>query len=264
LLVAHVAKGQSFDMSFSSSESASIPTVPLPDSVDALHTRLTTESSAKQLQLITALAQQGEAGLRLLMDYLQTQASGLAYDSPVLIPLGKLYQVLYAAQTPQTQEFLNTQFPTGILPLQSSQGVDYEPLQSLLAQQEFEMADRVTVQKLCELAGEAASQRKWLYFTEAQGLPPADLRLIDALWRLHSEGKFGYSVQRELWLGVNRDWERLWPKIGWRTEAAWTRYPQEFIWDLSAPRGHLPLTNQLRGVRVMEVLMTHPAWTESA
>jgi hypothetical protein len=30
---------------------------------------------------------------------------------------------------------------------------------------------------------------------------------------------------------------------------------------LTAPVGHLPLSNQLRGVRVMEALLCHPAWT---
>ncbi|PLZ94121.1 hypothetical protein CI594_16205, partial [Fischerella thermalis CCMEE 5196] len=40
----------------------------------------------------------------------------------------------------------------------------------------------------------------------------------------------------------------------------WTRYPQEFTWDLSAPKGHLPLSNQLRGVRVIASIFAHPAW----
>ena len=83
---------------------------------------------------------------------------------------------------------------------------------------------------------------------------------VDRLWQVYSEGKFGFSVQRELWFGVSRNWDRLWPKIGWRDGRAWTRYPGGFTWDLSAPRGHLPLTNQLRGVRMMEALMNHPAW----
>lgn len=256
-----VEKGQSLDMSFSGSEPASTSTFSRPESVDALRDRLSAESLSKQLQSIEAIAQSGDDGLQLLMDYLLAQQANQALAPS--IPHGKIYQALYSAQTPATQAFLSTHFPTGILSLQSQQGVDYAPLQTLLAQQDFEEADRVTIQKLCELAGDAAIRRKWLYFTEVQSIPTAELRLIDTLWLLHSDGKFGYSVQRELWLGVNKDWDRLWPKIGWRSEAAWTRYPQEFIWNLSAPRGHLPLSNQLRGVRVMQMLMTHPVWTES-
>jgi hypothetical protein len=81
------------------------------------------------------------------------------------------------------------------------------------------------------------------------------------LWLLHSEGKFGFSVQREIWLTVGKNWEKLWSKIGWKNGNAWTRYPNEFTWNLTAPKGHLPLSNQLRGVRVISSLLSHPAWT---
>ncbi|PLZ36777.1 hypothetical protein CBP27_11530, partial [Fischerella thermalis WC542] len=56
------------------------------------------------------------------------------------------------------------------------------------------------------------------------------------------------------------NWDNLWVKIGWKKGKNWTRYPQEFTWDLSAPRGHLPLSNQLRGVRVIASIFAHPAW----
>jgi GUN4-like. len=90
----------------------------------------------------------------------------------------------------------------------------------------------------------------------------ADLQTINTLWKVHSEGKFGFSVQREIWLGSGKNWDKLWPLIGWKKGNNWTRYPQEFIWDLSAPRGHLPLSNQLRGVQPFAALMAHPAWVK--
>jgi hypothetical protein len=147
------------------------------------------------------------------------------------------------------------------LPLRSLSGVDFTPLQESLSQQDFQTADRITVEKLCELAGEGAMERKWLYFTDVDNVAIADLQLVDALWQHYSNGQFGFSVQRDIWLSVGRNWEKLWSKIAWKTGNNWTRYPQEFIWDLTAPKGHLPLTNQLRGVRVMASLMNHPAWT---
>ncbi|WP_083636681.1 GUN4 domain-containing protein [Leptolyngbya sp. 'hensonii'] len=147
------------------------------------------------------------------------------------------------------------------VPLLSNRGIDYCPLKELLAQQDFQAADRLTLQKLCELAGPGALERKWLYFTEVASLPDQDLHTIDALWKFYSEGKFGFSVQRQIWLGVGKNWEKFWPRIGWRSGNNWTRYPQEFIWNLTAPAGHLPLSNQLRGVRVIEALLCHTAWT---
>ncbi|MEO0844695.1 MAG: GUN4 domain-containing protein, partial [Cyanobacteria bacterium J06643_5] len=54
----------------------------------------------------------------------------------------------------------------------------------------------------------------------------------------------------------------LWVKIGWKNGNNWTRYPKEFIWSLDAPRGHLPLSNQLRGVRTISSLLSHSVWEE--
>jgi hypothetical protein len=152
-------------------------------------------------------------------------------------------------------------FSQGAVPLRSAVGADYTELQSLLADQKFQAADRLTTQKLCQLAGPAAERRQWLYFSEVDSLPIEDLQTINQLWLTYSEGRFGYTVQRQLWLSVNKNWDALWPKIGWREEKKWTRYPQEFTWDLSAPRGHLPLSNQLRGVQVLNALLNHPAWS---
>ncbi|MGB3297449.1 MAG: GUN4 domain-containing protein, partial [Phormidesmis sp.] len=61
---------------------------------------------------------------------------------------------------------------------------------------------------------------------------------------------------------LGKDWERLWVQLLWKSaEGSWTRYPNEFVWDLaSAPSAHLPLSNQLRGVRAMNALLSHPAW----
>lgn len=231
--------------------------VPSPDEfmVDFL-TRFRSESEKNQLQLVDELTQRGESGLNALMSLLLERQAG-----PVGVLDGKIHQMLVAADTPSTQAFLQTHVPQGVVPLRSHANIDYAPLAHLLAKQDFLAADRVTLEKLCELAGESAVQRRWVYFTEVERFPTVDLQTINTLWQVYSEGKFGFSVQRELWLGVGRDWERLWERLGWKKGNIWTRYPQEFTWSLEAPRGHLPLNNQLRGVRVFASLLTHPAWT---
>ncbi|HEY9640999.1 MAG TPA: GUN4 N-terminal ARM-like repeat domain-containing protein [Coleofasciculaceae cyanobacterium] len=221
----------------------------------ALLDRLKSESVKNQLQLLQELATSDEAGLKTLMSFLSDRRS----TAPSLID-GRAYQILRASNSSKVQEFLQAQFPQGLVPLISEQSVDYSSLQDLLARQEFQAADRLTVEKMCELAGALAVQRKWLYFTEAEQLPVVDLQTINTLWQVYSEGKFGFSVQRELWLSTGKNWEALWSLIGWKSGNNWTRYPQEFTWDLSAPRGHLPLSNQLRGVRVISALLNHPAW----
>jgi hypothetical protein len=223
-----------------------------------LRQTLASSSAVTQLQSIQTLVESGVQGLEVLMDFLRHSQQ----TAPNWVQ-GKVYQVLNDIPLPQVQDFLQTHFPGGVVPLQSEADIDYSPLQQLLIQQKFQQADQFTLEKLCELAGGTAAQRKWLYFSEVKTFPSTDLQTIDLLWQVYSEGKFGYSVQRQLWLSVNKNWEKLWSKMGWRKKGVWTRYPQEFTWDLSAPVGHLPLSNQLRGVRVMETLLSHPAWFES-
>jgi hypothetical protein len=58
---------------------------------------------------------------------------------------------------------------------------------------------------------------------------------------------------------VDGQWERLWPRLGWKQDGVWTRYPGSFTWSLEAPEGHMPLVNQLRGVRLMDALLNHLA-----
>lgn len=224
--------------------------------IDELTRQLHSSTEKKQLQTIPQLVAIGEAGLEVLSNYLKERQT-----TPANIIIGLVYQALYDANTPNTKEFLQTNFPTGIVPLQSEKAIDYTSLQQLLVKRDFQSADRITLEKLCELAGPAAQEKKWLYFSEVENFPITDLQTINNLWFIHSQGKFGFSVQRELWLSLSKNWEKLWVLIGWKTGNNWTRYPHEFTWTMDAPKGHLPLSNQLRGVRVIASLLSHPAWT---
>ena len=223
--------------------------------IEALSGQLRSNSLKKQLQIIQTLSEAGEVGLKALMAFLLESRPNYLTSSE-----GKAYQTLQKNQKPEVQAFLQKHFPEGLLPLSSANSLNYAQLQQLLAAQDYQAADRLTLQNLCELAGPTAVKRKWLYFTEVENFPSLDLRTIDTLWSVYSENKFGFSKQREIWLSVGQNWERLWAKIAWKTDNNWTRYPNEFIWDLTAPSGHLPLSNQLRGVRVMASLLNHPAW----
>jgi len=225
--------------------------------LSALRLQLTSGSEKVQQQLMPTLATLGNVGLDILMEFLLQRRS-----HPPSGADGTAYQILCTADSASAKEFLQTYFPTGIVPLHSERAIDYIPLQQLLAVQDFQAADRMTLQKLCELAGSAAVQRKWLYFTEVENFPIPDLQTINTLWVVHSEGKFGFSIQREIWLSLGKNWEKFWTKIGWKNGNSWTRYPNEFTWNLTAPPGHLPLSNQLRGNRVIAGLFSHPAWVK--
>jgi len=226
-----------------------------------LRTQLYSGSEKQQLAALDTLATVGVEGYPLLQEFLQ--ASETLQPVPPLWVRGQAYRLLVQAEDAAVKDVLSQQYPAGVVPLLSERGMDYRPLADLLVNLKFEAADRLTSQTLCALAGPAAQKRRWLYFTEVEHLPITDLQTIDRLWLAFSLGRFGYSVQRQLWLGCGQNWDRLWEKIGWRQGKKWPRYPTEFIWDLSAPRGHLPLTNQLRGVQLINALLNHPAWNAS-
>lgn len=224
--------------------------------LESLKSQFEEASVKQQLPLLPQFIEVGEPGYQVLMGVLRAEGTSSAPS----VVAGRSLQLLSALDDAEVQSFLAQHFPTGIMSLPEGCQVDYSDIQTALIQQDYELADRLTLQKMCELAGPNAVKRKWLYFTEVNIFPPLDLQTLDQLWLTYSEGKFGFSKQREIWLGVGKNWEKFWPKIAWKDGNIWTRYPGGFIWSLEAPVGHLPLTNQLRGVRVMDALMNHPAW----
>lgn len=172
---------------------------------------------------------------------------------------GFIFEKLIEIKT--IKEKIYTIFPNGIVLLKSSLKIDYQPLQFLLIHKEFKEADQLTYKYLCELSNlNKKHKRKWLYFTDIKSLPSEDLLTIDLLWRVYSRGKFGFSIQRKIWQLNKCNWDILWYKIGWIKDGIMRRYPEEFIWTINAPKGHLPLINQLRGTQVLSSLFKHIVW----
>lgn len=235
---------------------SSIP-APISDPIAQLTSQLQTGSDKSRQMTIGKLLVAG--GYGAVLDFL-AQASQDVGEPTWL--MGYAYRELWKLAEDGITAQLDAIFPTGLVPMESALGLNYGEIQLLLLQEDYEEADRLTFAKMCELAGPTAVKRKWFYFSEVPQFPIADLQTLDRLWMVYSEGKFGFRVQQSIWLGVNQVWEEFWPKIGWKQGLTWTRYPGAFTWDLSAPRGHLPLTNQLRGVRAMDALMNHPAFAQ--
>ncbi|CAK9313676.1 unnamed protein product [Citrullus colocynthis] len=155
----------------------------------------------------------------------------------------------------------------------TSSAISFDELDRLLAAKDFRQADEETRRLLIALAGDGAQKRGYVYFSEVQFIASDDLKAIDDLWQKHSDGKFGYSVQKRIFEKVNKDFTKLFMKLGWMkkldTEMEQYNYrafPTEFIWELTeeTPEGHLPLTNALRGTQLMSNILSHPAFEEDA
>ncbi|NEO86918.1 MAG: hypothetical protein F6J87_22065 [Spirulina sp. SIO3F2] len=91
--------------------------------------------------------------------------------------------------------------------------------------------------------------------------PCPDLSVIDQLWLKYSQGKFGFSVQKQIWVEVGgkldygKDgqaatdaYDALWGVANWSTN----------LWG-AAPRGHLPRPLLVYGLsRELCTLLSHP------
>ncbi|KXG22978.2 hypothetical protein SORBI_3008G038300 [Sorghum bicolor] len=177
-----------------------------------------------------------------------------------------------------TTSTTNSSAPTPVAPAAASAAEeDSSPAPSLdllsrqLAAGDYRQADETTRALIIDLAGESARRRGYVFFSEVQFISAEDLRAIDELWKEHSNGKFGYSVQRRLWEKSQRDFTRFFIRVGWMkkldTEVEQYNYrafPDEFMWEIKddTPEGHLPLTNALRGTQLLGNILTHPAFQE--
>lgn len=130
--------------------------------------------------------------------------------------------------------------------LKSARGVDYTNLRDLLAAGKWKEADKETRKVMLK----ATRQEDQGYFTSESidNFPCDDLRTIDQLWVKYSQGRFGFSVQKKIWLaeGGKIDYEtecKLGDRVGW---LRWVSYSEEWLGDsdltynLQAPVGHLP------------------------
>ena len=118
------------------------------------------------------------------------------------------------------------------------QVADYQYLESLLADQRYEEADRVTWRLLLQLMG--ADGRGYVELDEWEVMPLSGLRKLDQLWQRYSQGHWGFTTQRRLFETVLCDYSELGKQTGWMVEGTWLQ-KQNIIYDLErSPAGHLP------------------------
>ncbi|NLQ04565.1 GUN4 domain-containing protein, partial [Cylindrospermopsis raciborskii] len=74
----------------------------------------------------------------------------------------------------------------------------------------------------------------WLRREDAEKFPCKELRSIDQLWLKYSRGKFGISVQQQIYQSLggtkeyNRDvWRSMGDRVGWRQGGYWLSYSDQ-------------------------------------
>ncbi|NET31204.1 MAG: hypothetical protein F6K19_04290 [Cyanothece sp. SIO1E1] len=133
--------------------------------------------------------------------------------------------------------------------IRSDRGVDYSELRGFLATSQWQEADAETRNVMLRAVGRDASlldQAAPLSMEEIERFPCTDLQTIDQLWSKHSQGKFGLSIQRQIYANVNCSEAAFVATVGWGDKTGWlganlTSKPYGGLtFALEAPEGHLP------------------------
>lgn len=139
----------------------------------------------------------------------------------------KMVKVAMAQVCPKSLDMITTP------DLNSEVGADYRPLQVLLAAGRWKDADEETHRLV-----------NWVAQREKSGppakadyreMPCTDLSTINNLWLRYSNGRFGFSVQRQMWDQSGKNVSVFEQTVGWQKQ----KY-EDLYFDLRAPVGELP------------------------
>jgi serine/threonine-protein kinase len=124
---------------------------------------------------------------------------------------------------------------------------DFRNLDQLLSAKKWKEADIETYKVMLKLAGREKKGNLDLH--SIQNFSCSDLQKIDKHWVKASNRRFGFSVQKQIWIEVagnpglyNSDiYNKFGTRVGWRRKNRWLPY-SDLTFNSNAPRGHLPNT----------------------
>ncbi|MTJ21988.1 trypsin-like serine protease [Dolichospermum sp. UHCC 0352] len=125
--------------------------------------------------------------------------------------------------------------------------VTFEKLEALLKAGKWRDADLETWNLMKKLT--KREQEGWLRLEDVKNFPRQELRKMDQLWVKYSNGKFGFSVQKQIWLELGGkldgepDWDtlrKLGSRVGWIKNNEWLSY-ESYTFSTNALPGHLPV-----------------------
>ena len=124
---------------------------------------------------------------------------------------------------------------------------NYTQLETYLQNKEWKKADEETDKLILKIANEPSE----LDTESIQKFPCKALQKIDRLWSENSNGRFGFTPQKQTYLATGNEfnnpaesiYEKFGDRVGWRTkifgEDSWHVYGDLKFTDI-APEGHLP------------------------
>ena len=175
--------------------------------------------------------------------------SALARDGVQGIPTEKFPNLISNIQN-NTQANTPRNNPS---PTNEPTPVIFQNLEALLKAGKWREADLETWELMKKLT--KREREGWLRPEDVKNFPRQELRKMDQLWVKYSNGKFGFSVQKQIWLDLGGkldgeyDWDtftKLWDtftklgsRVGWRKNNEWLSY-DSYTFSTNALPGHLP------------------------
>ncbi|MFW9257698.1 GUN4 domain-containing protein [Nostoc sp. CALU 546] len=128
----------------------------------------------------------------------------------------------------------------------------YQALKCYLEEKNFREADRETVRLILKSVGR--EQDGSIRIEDIDHISSEVLSTINKLWQRHSDGKFGFSTQYEIWCEIKRNLEdiqgineeKIYEKfikwVGWDIRILFDSLaPNKIKFGIDAPIGHLPI-----------------------
>jgi hypothetical protein len=127
-----------------------------------------------------------------------------------------------------------------------SNNADYSLLENFLIEQNWRAANDETLKLLLRVTN--SQNRGWFSQRDVPSLTCQDLNRIDQLWTKHSQGRFGFTPQLEVFLATgNRpgrmsteNYHKFGERVGWRRGNEWIIFYENLNFTSDAPVGHLP------------------------
>ncbi|MDA0867201.1 MAG: GUN4 domain-containing protein [Cyanobacteria bacterium] len=124
----------------------------------------------------------------------------------------------------------------------------YQKLEEYLKNQQWREADQETYRLMITAVGKEEGQ--WFEPQELLNFPCDELLAIDGLWVKYSRGKWGFSVQKQIYVECggtldgsypgNKIWHEFCDRVGWRKDKSYVSY-KHLTFDLSiSPAGEFP------------------------
>ena len=121
----------------------------------------------------------------------------------------------------------------------------YADLERYLKNGQWEEADDEKYRLMITEVGEDETQ--WFDKEDMLNFPYEPLKVIDGLWVKHSGGKFGFSVQKEMYLACGGILDGKYYEEAWRKLCQMNGWNKDIKWGIDSPKGHLPIFG-IRGV----------------